>query len=147
MNKRNIRLLRDGLTIGYESYRIGQVVPSQEAPKELHALADGQVFLGHRWAEWVKETAVDKEPVPTPVPEPAPAPNPLPELPPNLTGVDLDDMIKDLVRGGMGKSAIVKELGKLETITHREASDKFDEMLAIGVLVAGEISGKYTVVE
>lgn len=74
-------------------------------------------------------------------------PEELPELPDNVTAVDLDEAIKELVKAGNTKTAIVKELGALEDVSQREVREEFDKMLATGVIVAGETAGAYSLGE
>lgn len=170
MNKSNhrnrvIRILITGLTMGMNMFSEGDLVKEQDATEDLKALADGKPFLGRRWAEWVKsedktadktENTAQSQDAQTPeASEPEASQevdktenaDELPELPPNVVGVSLEEMVLDLVRAGKTKTEVKTELGKLETVTQREASDKFDELLATGRILAGEAAGSYSVAE
>lgn len=166
MNKSNhrnrvIRILITGLTMGMNMFSEGDLVKEQDATEDLKALADGKPFLGRRWAEWVKsedktaDTARSQDAQTPEVSEPQASQevdktedvDELPELPPNVVGVSLEEMVLDLVRAGKTKTEVKTELGKLETVTQREASDKFDELLATGRILAGEAAGSYSVAE
>lgn len=168
MQKRNIRILKDGLTVGLNTYNRGDIVPPVDHVKTLEDLADGKPLLGQTWAEWVEEPkpAEGTEPVAqveealAPQPEEsalqsqaaepviespeevAPDPAPPAEAKPV---VDLASAIKALVKDGMGKTSIVKQLAEPENISQRQVGAAFDELLATGQIVATGESGVYKV--
>ena len=171
---KHIRILRTGLTIGLDMYREGDLVPATHHTQDLVQMADGKLFLGYRWAEWVEEPKAQEpapepqhEPVSEPVtqveeimhlvpeqmanaPEAEPAPvvdatqEPAPE--PAPAPVDLAKAIKELIAaGGMGKTAIVKKLAEPDNISQRQVLAVFDELLATGQVVATGEAGVYKV--
>ena len=168
MAKRNARVLITGLTHGSQMYNAGDVI-DVAGNKSLYDLAEGKLIGGKRYLEWTEEkpSPVSDSPV-APVPKSKPsippedessaeeAPEPPSTEAPTSTAEpaaavelpsDLGEAIKVLVAAGKAKGTIVKELGKSEDISQRQVSEKFDELLAVGEIVAGESPGQYSVVD
>lgn len=166
-----MRILITGLTIGSTVFKEGDIV-NPSGMRDLENLADGRLLAGRRFAEWVKPEEPDAEAKPLtpqmeapkdPAPEapevfvtqpdlePEPEPEPMaqeapPEPEPASAPIeDFDAAIIEMVKAGKAKGAIVKELAKPANVSQRAISDKFDEMLAVGIIVAGETPGSYSV--
>lgn len=165
MKTGNIRILKTGLTVGSAMFTEGDLVAPREHNHTLIQLADGRRHDGALWAEWEMAPEAQHTPMTEPVsaPEPQPAevapepaaaeaPEPVAEVvmapapEPAPAPVDLAKAIKDLVRaGGMGKTAIIKQLAEPEGITQRQVQAVFDTMLATGQVVATGEAGVYKV--
>lgn len=158
--KRMARILIGGLTCGSTVFKEGDIV-DVSGHKDLYDLANGKKLLGKRYAEWVEgeapttalredelkaakaaQEAKEAEAAPEPTPEPEVVEQPAPSTP-----ADLEEAIKAGVKARKTKTAIVKELGASEEISQRQVGEKFDELLAVGIIVAGETPGSYSVEE
>lgn len=163
MQKRNIRIIRAGLTVGSTIYKVGDIVPPLAQTHDLQALAGGKLLVGERWAEWV-DGEVPAEPqhramtesvtpaeIATQVEEVASVVAPeVPAVEPEAVAeavatTDLAAAILAGVEAGKGKTALVKELALQPGVSQRQVGEKFDELLAIGKIIAGAEAGQYSV--
>lgn len=141
----DICILKTGLTIGFNMYRAGDVVPLAKQTQTLIEFANGKLHVGERWAEWVQTST--RPPVVSPPVVQSPVVSPPVVSPPVVSAPTvLADLIKQRVIEGKNKTEIIRELAEPEDVSQRQVATAFDELIALGQIIKSGKAGEYGVV-